>query len=271
MNTKPRRFNPFSYLMGTKAAGGGGVTVEPISITENGVKTAPAGKAYSPVTVNVPTPSADLTIEATGTRPGNFNTLRLTTQIPKLTLIATYDGNSDLNCSGVLSYMDNILELEFQSTKAPKQINDAFRDCGTVQKIIISKSLSACSNASYFCFRAKTLKEIAGQSLDFSSITSATNTFGQCTALETVRFVPSSILQNLDFHMSTHLTNDSLVSIANGLNENVTAKTLTLGSSLNTRCGQIVGTVTDDLFTIDAGGSTTLTDFITNTKGWTLA
>lgn len=31
-----------------------GVTVEPLTITENGTYTAPAGKAYSPVTVNVP-------------------------------------------------------------------------------------------------------------------------------------------------------------------------------------------------------------------------
>ena len=35
-------------------SGGGGVTVEPITITENGTATAPSGKAYSPVNVNVP-------------------------------------------------------------------------------------------------------------------------------------------------------------------------------------------------------------------------
>ena len=34
--------------------GGGGVTVEPLSVTENGTYTADAGKAYSPVTVEVP-------------------------------------------------------------------------------------------------------------------------------------------------------------------------------------------------------------------------
>lgn len=39
-----------------KAIGGGSgpsVTVEPLSVDENGVYTAPAGKAYSPVTVEV--------------------------------------------------------------------------------------------------------------------------------------------------------------------------------------------------------------------------
>ena len=34
--------------------GGGDITVEPLSVTENNTYTAPTGKAYSPVTVNVP-------------------------------------------------------------------------------------------------------------------------------------------------------------------------------------------------------------------------
>lgn len=47
-------FDPVSYAMGKKAGGGGGgVTVEPLTVTENGTYTAPSGKAYSPVTVGV--------------------------------------------------------------------------------------------------------------------------------------------------------------------------------------------------------------------------
>lgn len=48
-------FDPVSYLMGKQAGGGGGggVTVEPLSVSENGTYTAPTGKAYSPVNVNV--------------------------------------------------------------------------------------------------------------------------------------------------------------------------------------------------------------------------
>lgn len=38
---------------------GGDVTIETLSVTENGTYTAPTGKAYSPVTVNVPTGSSD--------------------------------------------------------------------------------------------------------------------------------------------------------------------------------------------------------------------
>ena len=49
-------FDPVSYAMGQKSAGGGGgdITVESKSISANGTFTAPPGKAYSPVTVNVP-------------------------------------------------------------------------------------------------------------------------------------------------------------------------------------------------------------------------
>lgn len=36
----------------------GGIVAEPLAVTENGVYTAPSGKAYSPVTVNVPSGGA---------------------------------------------------------------------------------------------------------------------------------------------------------------------------------------------------------------------
>lgn len=49
-------FDIFAYLMGKAAGkgGGGDITVESKSIGANGTYTAPTGKAYSPVTVNVP-------------------------------------------------------------------------------------------------------------------------------------------------------------------------------------------------------------------------
>lgn len=48
-------FDVPSYLLGKQSGGGGGdITVESKTITANGTYTAPTGKAYSPVTVNVP-------------------------------------------------------------------------------------------------------------------------------------------------------------------------------------------------------------------------
>lgn len=47
-------------------SGGSSVTVEPLTVTQNGTTTAPSGKAYSPVNVNVPQPSGTVNIAANG-------------------------------------------------------------------------------------------------------------------------------------------------------------------------------------------------------------
>ena len=59
------------YLDAIAEGGGGGssVTVEPLTVTQNGTQTAPSGKAYSPVTVNVPNPNYVETIEGTLANP----------------------------------------------------------------------------------------------------------------------------------------------------------------------------------------------------------
>lgn len=56
-----------SFLMGKACGGSGGgstVTVEALTATENKTYTAPEGKAYSPVTVNVPTGGGGLEYES---------------------------------------------------------------------------------------------------------------------------------------------------------------------------------------------------------------
>lgn len=45
------------FLKKYRGGGGGDVTVEEITITENGTTTAPSGKAYSPIHTNVPQPT----------------------------------------------------------------------------------------------------------------------------------------------------------------------------------------------------------------------
>lgn len=61
-----------------KATGGGGssVTVEALSATENKTYTAPSGKAYNPVTVNVPEKTLGTkTITETGTYAASSDNL----------------------------------------------------------------------------------------------------------------------------------------------------------------------------------------------------
>lgn len=52
----PENLKDKTFYEATSGSGGGGsgITVEPVTITQNGTTTAPSGKAYSPITVNVP-------------------------------------------------------------------------------------------------------------------------------------------------------------------------------------------------------------------------
>mgnify|MGYP003295134341 CR=1 FL=1 len=71
----------------------GGISVSPLNVSANGTYTAPSGQAYSPVTVNVPTPSPRLqskTATANGTvspDAGYDGLSSVTVAIP------TYDGS----------------------------------------------------------------------------------------------------------------------------------------------------------------------------------
>ena len=72
---------------------------------------------------------------------------------------------------------------------------------------------------------------------------------------------------------SDKLTADSLINIANHLSalSGGNNMTLTLHSTAKTLCGNTAGVITDGKFVKTIGGSVTLTDYITNTKGWSIA
>ena len=61
----PQGMENKTFEQATSGGGGGGsgITVEPITITQNGTTTAPDGKAYSPVTVNVPLSAVSVKME----------------------------------------------------------------------------------------------------------------------------------------------------------------------------------------------------------------
>lgn len=100
--------------------------------------------------------------------------------------------------------------------------------------------------------------------------------FPSGSSLEEIRFVADSMSYNGTYQLGQHgkLSNDSLVSIANAMDSGGsvnTTKTIKLHADVVAKLPNIMGTVTDGVFALDSSGSTTLLNFITNTKGWTVS
>ena len=108
-------------------------------------------------------------------------------------------------------------------------------------------------------------------------ITNATG-FGQgCGNIVTCFFAENQNAISFSLTSVTKLSDESLISCANGLSESTPA-TLTATAAQKTKFDTIVGDIEEvagdtpsHRFTVDAQGSTTLTSFITTTKGWTIA
>lgn len=113
--------------------------------------------------------------------------------------------------------------------------------------------------------------------IDFSSATNVTGMFGHAWDITSIRFVQNTLKIDLNMESCRALDDASLISLANCLNESVTQKTLKCHETVQPRLAALLGTVSLDtatqtyhVFTADPNGSTTLADFITTTKGWTL-
>lgn len=109
------------------------------------------------------------------------------------------------------------------------------------------------------------------------SATNNSNMFRSCEALETVSFVPGSMkfaADNWVWSWQSNLTDESLVSIANALLDTYTG-TITFHNTPKARLASIMGTVSSDgtlsTFAIDENGTVSLQDFLTVTKGATIA
>lgn len=125
---------------------------------------------------------------------------------------------------------------------------------------------------------ATKLKSVIGP-IGFYNPTNYSTTYNAFNAalLEDIEFVPNCIIYDISFDRTSSLTNESVVSIVNGLNESAENKTLTMSSGVKTRMQNIMGTSTIPtgetyhVFAIDENGTVTLSDFVTTVKGWTLA
>lgn len=149
-----------------------------------------------------------------------------------------------------------------------------------LKKIRIIGDLSNCAYYKYAFSNNALLEEIDADINMSKSINGnySNNCFLNLVALKKVRFVPNTICNGyISINNSPLLADDSLVSLANGLMEGVTGQTLTLHATPKEKCSSIIGsysldeTETYHIFSVDDNGDMTLSEFITEVKGWTLA
>ncbi len=269
-------FDPVDCLLAMQQAGKGGggasVTVEPLSVAANGTYTAPSGKAYSPVTVAVPERDPYLyencyTLNLSRTANTWTGGPTITIDCAKMSTMANLCHGGGGNPGYKKIKLKNVPNRGLTIASA----FSGHKDTSAFEALEMDGNLIGASTCNAVFYLNKTIKTVTGGAIDLSAATNLSNFAANAYSLETISFVPSSIKMSITFSNASKLTDDSLVSIVNGLDGTVTGQSLTLHATPKARCGQIVGTVTDGIFAIDAGGSTTLLDFATTTKGWTVA
>lgn len=191
-----------------------------------------------------------------------FNGVSRASGMPQVKLIINCLGISQIN-----SYNQNFLY-----------------GCDVFEEVIFN-----CSDTSYkgvpignhgFGQATCKVKKISGMPIGLkkSSVSGSYRIFNANTTIEDVRFYENYSPQEIDFQNASKFNNDTLISLANGLEVSAGSATLKLHSTPKGRLASIMGTVqsvtidevTYDRFVADENGTVTLQDFITTTKGWTL-
>lgn len=156
-----------------------------------------------------------------------------------------------------------------------------FYSCSNLQTVTLQGSFVHAQNEIFpgasvalgnfaFCPKLETVNSSTPFGVKYiSNASSYYNPFCNCAALKEVRFERQVAATDWVFKWSPVLSDATLISVANALL--LGSNTLTLHATAAARCAEIVGTVSDGVFTADSGGTTTLTEFITTTKGWSLA
>lgn len=242
--------------------------LKPKYITENGTYLPSADNADGYSSVSVDVQSGAVTMEYTPSSataligPGKY--VGIDTIIQHATK-ATGVGKGFYSVEGVRKFVFDAPLCTSLGDFAYRYIDDYSLEEVEFRNIV--KPITRFERA-FYC-RAG-LKKITGYALDFSSSIYNTDAFYNCKSLEELEVANNTINKVLSFKQSPNLTNATIISIANGLNS-TTTDTLTVHTDVFTKCGTIKGNVVDGNFMENASGTTTLSDFITSTKGWTLA
>ena len=192
-------------------------------------------------------------------RNDNLQKLVLSLSLPNLNQGIPAPGNSTRQC-----FLHEITDIPKTTTVS---FSNYAPDRANLQVITLPAiAITDCYAAFRNCYA---LSYLDMSRCDLSNASRLTDAFYSCYSLTTV-FLPKVPI-SISFSESSMLTDESLINIANALDSSAVGETLKLNATPKARCNAIVGTVADDDFSADTAGTITLADFITNTKGWTLA
>lgn len=132
--------------------GGGGVAVEPLTVTENGTYTAPAGSAYSPVTVNVQAGGSDLD----GLISGSLRNIVSGAQSVRPRAFYRFGSLSSINCQKATTIGDEAFSqctgLETAYFPSATSVGErSFFGCTSMHNIDISSATKLSASALQNC------------------------------------------------------------------------------------------------------------------------
>ena len=170
------------------------ITVEPITITENGTTTAPSGKAYNPVVVNVPASGATTPyIEETYSRSDLVSAKMYDYSVIRVRLFSSCAFLTDVSIyNDELIHLKTISDYAFYGCKnlTTFQIPDsvtsigesAFQNCKKYNIATLPSSLTVIKS---YAFDNCAITNIE---IPASVITMYAHTFSNCTSLTSVTF-----------------------------------------------------------------------------------
>lgn len=213
---------------------------------------------------------------------GGFNVLRYlyngseiirNVQLPS-SVVLDFDGNTTLTSFGTnffnTSGLVNLTIKNLQSTKTNISMNAFCYISSDLETVTFDNCSFAPSNLESFCRADAKLKSVVGE-IDCTNATNLNYWFAGAYEITDFRIKRNSISTSPSSNWGPANTwsNATFVSLANGFNPTA-AGTFKMTANQIAKCATIIGTVTDGLFVEDASGTVTLSDFIANTKGWTL-
>lgn len=175
--------------------------------------------------------------------------------------------------SSNIEIADIDVTINFPSVLKYFTLSNAFYQAYGLKNIKITGNLSGVYSYVHFIDFSSNI-EVLDMEFDFTSCSTQQifHEFGPDNILLTdIRFKSKTLGQNCNILKLKALNDVSLISIANGISDSVTGKTLTLNATHKARLSTIMGVVSGGTFTADVSGTVSLEEFITITKGWTIA